>query len=140
MFMLGCQEQTSRPRISMERLIFAGLSLCAVVMPAAAGEPLRPRPAAAEVVQHLNPTNPNLHDYMPPTPVGRGHGNAYFGAGYVEFLYSGGGSRTPPLLPKRIYVGPLESKPYGNRRMQLRHGMSPRAGTYMALPQVPVEH
>jgi hypothetical protein len=135
MLTLGCQEQTSRPRILMKRLILAGLSLCAAVMPAAAGEPPHSRPAAAGVVQDFNPTNPNPHDYTPPTPVGRGHGNAYFGAGYVEFLYSGGGSRTPRLPPRRVYVGPLESEPYGNRRMQLRQGMSPRAGVYTALPE-----
>jgi len=117
----------------MKRLILAGLSLCVVVMPAAAGEPLYSRPA----VQDFNPTNPNLHDYTPPTPVGRGHGNVYFGAGYMEFLYSGGASRTPRLPPRRVYVGPLESEPYSNsnRRVQLRQGMSPRAGTYIALPE-----
>jgi hypothetical protein len=119
----------------MKRLILAGLLLCAVVTPAAAGESLYSHPAAVGVVQDFNPTNPHLHDYTPPTPVGRGHGSAYFGAGYVEFLYSGSGSRPPRLPPRRVYVGPLESEPYGNRRMQLRQGMSPRAGVYIALPE-----
>jgi|SRR5215470_11514911 len=127
---------TSRPRNApLVRLVLAGLSLCALVMPAAAGEPLYSRPAPEGFVQDFNPTNPNLHDYTPPTPVGRGHGNAYFGAGYMEFLYSGGTSRPPPLPPRRVYVGPLESEPYGNRRVQLRQGMSPRAGTYIAVPE-----
>jgi len=115
-------------------LVLAGLSLCALVMPAA-GEPLYSRPAPEGFVQDFNPTNPHLHDYTPPTPVGRGHGNAYFGAGYMEFLYSGGGSRPPRLPSQRVYVGPLESGPYDNRRVQLRQGMSPRAGTYIAVPE-----
>ena len=136
MFISNSRKQTSRPRNApMVRLILTGLSLYAVVMPATAGEPLYSRPAAAGIVQDFNPTNPNLHDYTPPTPVGRGHGNAYFGAGYMEFLYSGGASRPPQLPPRRVYVGPLESEPYGNRRVQLRQGMSPRAGTYIALPE-----
>jgi len=133
MLTLGCLKQNSRPRTLIRRVIPVGLSLC-VVMPAAAGEPLHSRPAAATIVQDFDPTNPQLHDYTPPTPVGRGHGNAYFGAGYVEFLYSGSGSRTPRLPPRRVYVGPLESEPYGNRRTQLRQGMSPRAGVYIGLP------
>ena len=119
----------------MERLILAGLSLCTLAMPATAGEPLYSRPASAAIVQDFNPANPNLHDYTPPTPVGRGHGNAYLGGGYMEFLYSGGGSRPPRLPPRRVYVGPLESEPYDNRRVQLRQGMSPRAGTYVAVPE-----
>jgi len=140
MLTLGCPEQTSGPRTLvprtlMKRLILAGWSLGVVAMPAAAGEPLHSPPAAGGIAQNFNPTNPNLHDYTPPTPVGRGHGNAYFGAGYVEFLYSGSGSRTPRLPPRRVYVGPLDSEPYGNRRVQLRQGMSPRAGVYIALPE-----
>src|SRR5262245_43806690 len=135
MFTSGSRRM-SRPRNApMERLILAQLLLCMVVIPAAAGEPLHSRPPAEAFVQDSNPTDPNLHDYTPPTPVGRGHGNAYFGAGYMEFLYSGGGSRQPRLPPGRVFVGPLESGPYGNRRVQLRLGMSPRAGTYIALPE-----
>ena len=129
-----CRKQTSRPCAPMKCVIL-GLTMCAVVMPAAAGEPLRSRPATVGIVQDFDPTNPGLHDYTPPTPAGRGHGNAYLGAGYVEFLYSGSGSRPPRLPPRRVYVGPIESEPYGNRREQLRQGMSPRAGTYIALPE-----
>jgi hypothetical protein len=107
------------------------LSLCAATA-SVAGE-LRPwRPAAPALVDDFDPTSPYPHDYVPPTPVGRGNGAAYFGAGYVEFLFSGG--RTPRLPPKTVYVGPLEREPFGNRRTQLRHGMSPRAGTYFAVP------
>ena len=91
------------------------------------------RPATIGVVEDRNPTRPGLHDYTPPTPIGRGHGAAYFGAGYVEFLFSGG--RAPRLPPKTVYAGPIESSPYGNRRLRLRAGMSPRAGTYLALPE-----
>ena len=92
------------------------------------------RPATVGVIEDRDPTRPGLHDYTPPTPIGRGHGNAYFGAGYVEFLFSGS-RRMPHLPPKTVYAGPLESWPYGNRRLRLRAGMSPRAGTYVALPE-----
>jgi hypothetical protein len=91
------------------------------------------RPMNIGIVEDRNPTRSGLHDYVPPTPIGRGHGNAYFGAGYVEFLFSGGS--TPRLPPKTVYAGPLESWPHGNRRLRLRAGQSPRAGTYMALPE-----
>ena len=63
------------------------------------------------VVLDFDPTSPGLHDYAPPTPVGRGYGNAYLGAGYMEFLYSGPGGRAPHLPPRRVYVGPVESQP-----------------------------
>lgn len=119
----------------MKRLILVGLLLSTVVTPSIAGEPARSRPTDGSVIQDFDPTAPGLHDYAPPTPVGRGRGNAYLGSGYIEFLYSGSASRTPRLPPGRVYVGPLESGPYGNRRLQLREGMSPRAGTYMALPE-----
>ena len=85
------------------------------------------------VIEDRDPTRSGLHDYAPPTPIGRGHGNASFGAGYVEFLFSGG--RAPHLPPKTVYAGPIESSPYGNRRLRLRAGMSPRAGVYLALPE-----
>src|SRR5262245_47605590 len=139
MFIHSCRKQNSHPQTShsrtsrswstpMKRLALVGLSLCAVVTPVASGESLRLRPAAAGVVQDFDPTSPDLHEYAPPTPAGRGHGNAYLGAGYLEFLYSGSGSRPPRLPPRRVYVGPVESEPYENRRLQLRQGMSPRAG------------
>ena len=110
--------------------IVLALVLCAAASPAIGG----PRSQVVTgVVSDFDPTSPGLHDYTPPTPVGRGHGNAYFGAGYMEFLFSG--SRTPRLPPRRVYAGPLESEPYGNRRQRLREGMSPRAGVYIALPE-----
>jgi hypothetical protein len=112
----------------MRRAILLALLISVTSVPALAQSPF-------PVVADVNPTRPGLHDYAPPTPVGRGYGNAYFGAGYMEFLFSGSGARTPHLPPRRVYVGPLESEPYGNRRVQLRQGMSPRAGTYMALPE-----
>jgi hypothetical protein len=121
----------------MRTMIFATLAL-GVASAATAGERYygeRYYGHPAGIVADVNPTRLGLHDYAPPTPVGRGHGNAYVGAGYIEFLYSGGGARPPALPPRRVYVGPLESEPYGNRRVQLRHGMSPRAGTYVSLPE-----
>ena len=104
----------------------------AAAAPAAAEWP-RVRPTPIGAVEDFDPTRSGLHDYTPPTPIGRGHGNAYFGAGYAEFLF--GGSRTPRLPPKTVYAGPLENSPYVNRRLRLREGMSPRAGIYMALPE-----
>jgi hypothetical protein len=115
----------------MKRVILVVLSVCAVATPALA-DPLYSRGAVPGFVDDFDPTNPEPHDYTPPTPIGRGHGPPYFGAGYVEFLFSGG--RTPRLPPATVYVGPVESAPYGNRRLQLRHGMSPRAGTYLGVP------
>jgi hypothetical protein len=115
----------------MKFVVSIVLSVCAAAAPAAA-DPFYRRAVVPGFVDDFDPTSPGLHDYAPPTPVGRGHGPAYFGAGYVEFLFSGG--RTPRLPPATVYIGPLESRPYSNRRLQLRHGMSPRAGTYMGLP------
>jgi hypothetical protein len=112
-------------------IISAVLTLC-VVTAVAAGEQSPWRAPGPVFVDDTDPAGPAWHDYVPPTPIGRGNGSAYFGAGYVEFLFSGG--RTPRLPPRRVYVGPLESEPYGNRRSQLRHGMSPRAGVYVAQP------
>jgi lipoprotein-anchoring transpeptidase ErfK/SrfK len=112
------------------RLAMCLLAAISAAQPAGAGS------VWTGTVQDSDPTRPDPNDYLPPTPVGRGNGNAYFGAGYIEYLYSGG--RTPQLPPKRIYVGPLERSPYGNRRLQLRAGMSPRAGTYVGLP-APIE-
>ena len=124
----------------MRKMVLVGFAVCLASAPSAADH-FHSRKVG--IVADVNPTRPGLHDYAPPTPVGRGHGNAYFGAGYMEFLYSGGISRPPSLPPRRVYVGPLESEPYGNRRLQLRQGMSPRAGTYMSLPEhtvlVPVD-
>jgi hypothetical protein len=117
----------------MRSAILAGLVLCAAAAPVAA-EPLRSRVVPGGVVLDFDPTSPGLHEYAPPTPIGRGYGNAYLGAGYIEFLYSGSGSRTPSLPPRRIYAGPLEqSEPYSNRRVRLRQGMSPRAGNGLHL-------
>lgn len=113
----------------MRRIIFAALLVAFATTPTIA-EWSRVRPA---MIEDRDPTRSGLHDYAPPTPVGRGHGNAYFGAGYVEFLFSGGS--TPRLPPKTVYAGPLENWAYGNRRLRLRAGQSPRAGTYMALPE-----
>lgn len=120
----------------MRYVISAVLLVCAATAPAVAEPPLRSRAAVPGFVQDFDPTSPGLHDYTPPTPAGRGGGGAaYFGAGYVEFLFSGG--RTPRLPPATVYVGPLESGPYSNRRLQLRQGMS-RAGVYVAVPTEPV--
>jgi hypothetical protein len=112
-------------------IISAILSICAAAAPAVA-DPFRSHVVAPGLVDDFDPTSPGAHDYAPPTPIGRGHGPAYFGAGYVEFLFSGG--RTPRLPPATVYVGPTESGPYGNRRLQLRQRMSPRAGTYLGVP------
>lgn len=116
----------------MRTMILAALAI-GTASAATAGERYYAHPAG--IVADVDPTRLGLHDYAPPTPVGRGYGNAYVGAGYIEYLYSGGGARTPALPPRRVYVGPLETEPYGNRRVQLRHGMSPRAGTYVSLPE-----
>jgi hypothetical protein len=113
------------------RAILFALVLCTAASPAIGDS--RSREVMTGGVSDFDPTSPGLHDYTPPTPVARGHGNAYFGAGYMEFLFSGG--RTPQLPPRRVYVGPLESEPYGNRRLRLREGMSPRAGVYIGLPE-----
>jgi hypothetical protein len=119
----------------MRYVIPVVLSVCAAVAPALA-EPPRSRAVVPGVVQNFDPTSPGLHDYTPPTPVGRGYGGgAYFGAGYMEFLFSGG--RTPRLPPATVYVGPMERAPYGNRRMQLRRSTTPRAGVYVAVPTEP---
>ena len=122
----------------MRRAILVALfGAFSVAVPALAATPAvaewRARPAPTGVIEDVDPTRSGLHDYTPPTPIGRGHGNAYFGAGYAEFLF--GGSSTARLPPKTVYAGPLESWPYGNRRLRLRAGQSPRAGVYMALPE-----
>lgn len=122
------QRRTNR----MKCASLGGLYILLVAMPAIA-EPLHSHGMQTGIVQDFDPTSPGLHDYAPPQAVGRGHANAHFGAGYIEFLFSGG--NTPRLPPRRVYVGPLESEPYGNRRLQLREGMSPRAGTYIGLPE-----
>jgi hypothetical protein len=116
----------------MKHLIVFAISVCAAATPAI-GDSWRNIPVPAGTIDDSNPTRPGLHDYSPPTPVGRGHGNAYFGAGYIEYLFSGG--PTPHLPPKRVYVGPVEGAPYGNRRLRLRQGMSPRGGVYVGLPE-----
>lgn len=115
----------------MKCVISIALIICATAAPAAA-DPFHSRAAGPGFVEDFDPTSPGAHDYAPPTPVGRGHGPAYFGAGYTEFLFSGG--RTPRLPPATVYVGPLERGLHGNRRSQLRQGMSPRAGTYLGVP------
>jgi hypothetical protein len=117
----------------MRRAILAALFLCAAAASAGAG-PRHWRPTVVGV-QSFDPTSPGLHEYTPPTPASpayANYGNAYFGAGYVEYLFSGG--RAPRLPPYRVYVGPLETVPYSNRRLRLREGMSPRAGVYVGLP------
>jgi hypothetical protein len=115
----------------MKHILSIALSVCAIAAPAIA-DPLHPRAVVSGFVGDFDPMSAEPHDYTPPTPIGRGNGSAYFGAGYVEFLFSGG--RTPRLPPATLYVGPLETAPYSNRRLQLRHGMSPRAGTYLGMP------
>ena len=87
----------------------------------------------APVVADFDPTSLGLHDYAPPTPIGGGFGNAYFGGGYMEYLFSGG--RTPHLPPHRVYAGPVHTEPYSNRRLQLRAGMTPRGGVYVGIPE-----